>query len=106
MVYNRDRWEDGSMITISVCIQCKAKGCCDYKDGIELYEFFKDYITEYLEDEVEINLNTCNCMKICKGPVVKVQNRVYTNVDKRKALEIIKDLTVNKGREEKWHKKL
>lgn len=85
------------MITVRVCINCQSKTCCDYKDGIGLYEFLKEYITEYFQEDIEIKLEQCKCTGICKGPVIKVNNRVYTNVDKRQALQILKDIILNKG---------
>ena len=85
------------MIHIDVCMGCKSEGCCKLESGIELYEFIKSYILEFIDwEEVEINLTTCKCVEICNGPIVKINGQVYTNVDKNKALDIIKNIILKK----------
>jgi len=85
------------MIHIFVCIGCKSEGCCNMEKGIELYEFIKSYIEDFVNwEEVEINLSKCKCMKKCDGPIVKVNDKVYTNVDRNKALDIIKNIVLKK----------
>lgn len=87
------------MIKIDVCLGCKSEGCCNLENGIDLYEFIKSYIVDFIDcEEVEINLSRCKCMKICNGPIVKVDDKVYTNVNKNEALKIIKELASYKRR--------
>tara|TARA_Y100001933_G_C18776845_1_gene470684 strand:- start:445 stop:708 length:264 start_codon:yes stop_codon:yes gene_type:complete len=85
------------MIKIDVCLGCESEGCCNLEKGIDLYEFIKSYLVDFIDwEEVEINLSRCKCMKICNGPIVKVNNKVYTNVNKDKALNIIKNIVLQK----------
>ncbi|WP_432666069.1 hypothetical protein R9X47_07110 [Wukongibacter baidiensis] len=87
------------MISIEVCIGCNSKKCCSYKKGIELYEFLKDDTTKLINVDIEISMKKCSCKEECNGPIVRIDGSVYTNVDKAKALNIIKRIVLTKGSE-------
>jgi len=55
------------------CDQSKAK-CCDYKDGMESWEYLKDRLKELdLINEGGINRTKANCLRICiDGPLAVV----------------------------------
>lgn len=82
------------MITIKVCTDCN-KGSCKPNDGIQIYEYVKAFIDKYLKEELELDVQKCGCLGICKGPVVIVEDKVYTNVSSYDIDNILMHLLIN-----------
>lgn len=83
------------MITIKVCTECN-KGSCKPNDGIKIYEYIKAFTDKYLKEELELDIQKCGCQGICKGPVVIVNDKFYTNVSISDVDNIFMHLLTNK----------
>lgn len=79
------------MIKVEVCRNCKMQ-ICDFGQGIDIYEEFKQYEELLIEKGIEFNLKECECLGQCKGPVVKVNGKIYTKVDEDKVESILNEL--------------
>lgn len=86
------------MITVKVCSHCKMQSC-DMKKGIDIFEELKKYKELFEEKNIEFDLNECGCLESCKGPVVKINEAIYTEVNSEKLEAILSKLIYNENLE-------
>lgn len=76
------------MLDIKVC-----KHCRKLNNGIEedydIYNEFKQYVGLFREKRIDYNLEETECLGVCKGPVVKINEEVYIEVTPDKIEEIL-----------------
>ena len=60
--------------------------------GIDIFEEFRYYKELFIEREIDFSLTECSCLGKCKGPVVKVNGRIYIEVDEDKVEKILNGL--------------
>jgi len=46
----------------------------------------------FLEKNIVFDVKECGCLGKCKGPVVKINGKIYTKVDADKVEEILNEL--------------
>ncbi|WP_202708624.1 (2Fe-2S) ferredoxin domain-containing protein [Sporosalibacterium faouarense] len=76
------------MIKVEVCSHCKTQ-TCGIDKGINIYEEFKIYEELLKEKSIEFEVKECRCLGKCRGPVVKVNGKVYTQTNAEKVEEIL-----------------
>lgn len=79
------------MIKVEVCSHCKTQSC-NINKGVDIFEELKKYEELFIEKNIEFSLKECCCLEKCKGPVVKVNEKIYTEVDADKVEEILNSL--------------
>lgn len=79
------------MIKVEVCSHCK-NSSCDLEKGIDIFEALKKYEELFSEKNIEFHLEECGCLGKCKGPVVKIDEVIYTEVDSVKIETILNKL--------------
>ena len=79
------------MILIEVCSHCK-NSACGLEKGVDIYEIFKAFEDLLNENQIEFIVNECGCLGGCKGPVVRVNDKIYTEVNGDTVQQIIIEL--------------
>ncbi len=79
------------MIKVEVCSHCKTQAC-DLGKGVDIFEEFKQYEELLSEKEIELDIKECSCLGHCKGPVVRVNGEIYTEVDSDKVEAILNQM--------------
>jgi NADH:ubiquinone oxidoreductase subunit E len=74
-----------------VCRNCKI-GTCGLGQGVDIFEEIKQYEELLIEKGMEFSITECGCLGLCKGPVVRVNGRTYTEVDEDKVETILNEL--------------
>lgn len=83
------------MIIVEVCSHCKKKAC-GLEKGVDIYEALKSYESILKEKQIEFIVKECGCLGGCKGPVVKVNEKIYTEVNIYTVQRIINGLLEEK----------
>ncbi|ABW18615.1 NAD(P)H-dependent oxidoreductase subunit E [Alkaliphilus oremlandii] len=79
------------VIKVEVCSHCKSQSC-NINKGVDIFEELKMYEELFLEKNIVFDVKECGCLGKCKGPVVKINGKIYTKVDADKVEEILNEL--------------
>lgn len=74
-------------INVEVCSHCKTQTYGSERE-FNVYEEFKRY-EDLFKKDIEVNINECDCLGLCKGPVVRVNGKNYGEVNSDKVVETI-----------------